>query len=247
MTKSNTDETTGLERTTRTLERTPSYWMTTDIASLWKGQRVSINPETGLRESRPAVAYVGTDGYSAVPHPDGAKRSVLTVRTDGNVVDVVLTNAAGDLDTQSPYAHWQRHDAFMRGWLPWAGTCLVREVAAGRVRGDRIEDPTLRALFGTAGGRDAEDLLTDSTWREHMCDRERLDPSKPCPHTVAERDARRSRHTAEMAKADDASHAERRATERTIAEAAARGMASALEGLVSAAVERSINTKRKDK
>jgi hypothetical protein len=142
------------------------------------------DPETGraILERQPALCHSGDDYEDRIVHPRARGRYVVCVRHDGNVAAIVMTNGAADLDLSSGYANYVRMKARALGWFPFVGCCPVRELKARRLRRDRVRAPELLA-------RTAK-----------VCSAERLKSERPCPHAIAERDARRAWHAAEQEK-----------------------------------------------
>jgi hypothetical protein len=142
------------------------------------------DPETGLPtlERLPALCHGGDDYESRQVHPRARSRFVVCVRHDGHVVAITLTNASADLNLTSGYANYVRMKARSLGWFPFVACCPVRELKAKRLRRDRVRAPELLA-------RGAK-----------VCSPERLKSDRPCPHAIAERDARRAAHAVEQEK-----------------------------------------------
>lgn len=106
----------------------------------------------------------------------GGQRWIRVVRHDGHDVRVTMTNGAAHFDMNTSYAAQMRRKARFLGWIP-IDACPVQKLLAGEMTEDHFVD---------------KKLLT-----EQPCVRGSYSASKPCPHLIAERDARRVQNKAD--------------------------------------------------
>lgn len=158
---------------TNGFEREACFWSTTrpGFNDADRERTVLVDGEQ-VREKFPQRGHLG-DYDDRRPAP--GIRSIRTVRHDGNVVDVVYTNAAACLDAGEPYGRHVQAKARNLGWFA-LGQCPVTLLRAGTLHVGLIAD---RSLL------DAQ-----------PCDSHSHSTKRPCPHAVAERDARLARYVA---------------------------------------------------
>lgn len=99
-------------------------------------------------------------------------RSILMVRADGNEAHIVLTNAAAHLDPTTPYGQYVMMKARHEGWFAVA-QCPAALISTGDLREDTV--------------------LVESILKAQPCQRGTYSSAEPCPHAIAERDARRAK------------------------------------------------------
>jgi hypothetical protein len=121
-----------------------------------------------IREKIPQAGHQGDYDQPIRMRGEGY-RWISVVHSDGNVIRHVLTNGAGDMDPNSPYAQERRQKARALGWFPF-GSCPVAMLRTGSIHPSHFVDQS----------------LVSATPCEHgTCSRD-----NPCPHAIAERDAR---------------------------------------------------------
>lgn len=132
-----------------------------------------------VREKIPQAGHQGDYDQPIRMRGEGA-RWVTVVHSDGNVIRHVLTSGAGDMDPNSPYAQERRQKARALGWFPF-GSCPVAMLRTGSMHPSHFVD---------------QSLVSGVTPCEHGT----FSLDKPCPHAIAERDARmaatKARHEA---------------------------------------------------
>lgn len=103
-----------------------------------------------------------------------AERYETVVRSDGHVISMVLTNAAAQVDGDTNFKKYQRAKQRHFGWFPIT-QCPVNLLNTGELNEFQIRDKS---------------LLTAQPCRGKHTEQ------NPCPHAIAERDARRKAHAA---------------------------------------------------
>ncbi len=118
-----------------------------------------------VRERLPQNGHVGDwDARRILPN-----RSIEIVRDSGDTVHVPMTQAAGDTDTNGPYAQYLRAKFRTLGWFA-IGMCPITAVASGTLMRKHVR---------------CAHILTDQP-----CERGTYSANKPCRHALEERDAR---------------------------------------------------------
>lgn len=106
-----------------------------------------------------------------------ASRFVVVVDPSGNVCNVPLTNAAADTDTDGPYARRMRRKFVHQGWferdLCPVALVMVGQLTPGQLRADHDLSKPCQRVIGKAYGQ--------------------------CAHSLAEEQARKTRHAGIMA------------------------------------------------
>lgn len=145
--------------------------------------------------------------------PAQGVRFVTVVRHDGHQVNVVLTNAAAHLDPNTPYGTYVKMKGRHLGWFE-PSQCPAALIAAGNLDPTTVLVDSIKTATPCARGTYGVDAATGV--------------NKPCPHCIAERDARLSATASENARRENA---HKNAQERTAEAAASQSssMASMLE------------------
>lgn len=130
--------------------------------------------ENGRRivERHPARGHLG-DGPDDVKEARGT-RYITVVRHDGHTVFLCLTNAASHLDTNTPWAQYQRAKCFVLGWFE-IGKCPLAALYNGEMFGGHFHDQSIV-----------------EAWRneEPPCRPSDCSEASPCRHALAEKAAR---------------------------------------------------------
>lgn len=160
-----------------------------------------LNPPIGTvrrGERLPRAAHAG-DYEHPTEHPLADRRFVRVLRHDGHEVALALGSGAGDLSGKGTQRKAQLAKARHFGWLR-PDECAIRQVKSGGIRPESL-------LTWTADAK--------------VCSKDH-DRSKPCPHYLAEREARQAANAKrEQDVADSFKSHEQRAHEQTSAAAAA--------------------------
>lgn len=158
---------------TNGVNREPIFWahMNEEVN---KAERQTIRIVNGKRivEKRPQMPHIGD--YEVRVRAPG-QRYIIMVKEDGNVVPIVHTCAAADLNMGSGYANSIKQKSLFLGRFPLA-MCPCAMMMAGTLRPNTVVSDEVRE--GTACARGTHSL------------------DKPCPHALAELAARREQHNA---------------------------------------------------
>lgn len=155
----------------------PILWQSTKLAQNDADrQTIVANPDGTTTVIRhPQHGHIGS--YENRQRVAGSRyANVLT--NVGNIVPLVMTNAAADTNSAGQYGQMMRAKAKYLGWFS-PGMCPIALIAVGEL------DPA--KVF-------AKGLLEERT----PCERGTHDEARPCPHTLAEIRARRSAHEADQ-------------------------------------------------
>lgn len=106
--------------------------------------------------------------------PGAAERFETVVRADGHVISMVLTNAAAQVDGDTSFKKYMREKQRHFGWFRLS-VCPVLLFFTGQLSQYHIRDKR---------------LLETQPCRGQFTD------ARPCPHALAERDARQHKHAA---------------------------------------------------
>lgn len=160
------------QSTTKNTE--PIFWTSTQPNYSDKDRvRVSMVNGKRVQERVPQRGHVGEyDNYDYAP----GFRSLRVVRHDGHVVDSVLTNGAAHMDTHTTYGQYIRMKHRALGWFAMS-ECPCALVAAQHIG--------------------ANTLVHEPSRTAQPCPPGTYSAKAPCPHAVAELDARR-RQQAEL-------------------------------------------------
>lgn len=165
----------------------PILWQSTKLsANDADRQTIVTNPDGTTKVIRhPQHGHIGS--YENRQRAFGM-RYANVLHHNGNVVPLVLTNAAADTNSGGEYGNLMRAKALHHGWFS-PSQCPIALLANAQL------DPKLVR---------AKALLQERT----PCDRASYDESNPCVHTRAEQDARRAQHDAEQRRKADENKSE---------------------------------------
>lgn len=144
---------------------------------LWVGKaqrtrRIVVDGEQRT-ERIPQRGHAGNSDYDE-PKLAPGKRWELYVKGDGNACRVPLTNAAAHLDDTTPYGQMVRAKARFLGWYP-LGSCPCALVLTGELR--------------------ANHFASKEVARSEPCRPRTYSVEDPCPHALAEQEARQAAHS----------------------------------------------------
>lgn len=159
-------------------EREPIFWTSTKPGYNDK-DRQRVRFEAG-RKIIERVPQRGHQGDYENRRPARGVRSIRVVRHDGHVVDSVLTSGAAHLDPSTPQGQYIQAKWRYFGWYP-LGSCPLALVAMGQIQRDH-----LHADFGDAP----------------PCAHGKASEQDPCPHALAELEARRRSRASESAQVE---------------------------------------------
>jgi hypothetical protein len=170
-------------------EREPIFWTSTKPGYNDK-DRTRVRFENGKRIVE-RVPQRGHQGDYENRRPARGIRSVRVVRHDGHVVDSVLTSGAAHLDHSTPQGQYIQAKWRHFGWFP-LGSCPLAMMLSGQIQRDHLHMLQHNPAFA------------DLTPCAHGVAKE----SDPCPHALAELEARRASRRAD-AKQVEATFADR--------------------------------------
>lgn len=152
------------------MNREPIFWTTTGVDyNKFDRERPSFADGEPRIERFPQTGHIGDYENKVVAQ---GQRFVWVCRGDGNVVALVMTNAAAHLDTNTAFATWQRRKCYALGWFAAAG-CVAKLVQTGELGRKQLAAPLERDVVPCEGGHSLHE---------------------PCAHTAREIDARRARN-----------------------------------------------------
>jgi len=159
----------------------PIFWTSTQPNYSDKDRvRYTMVDGKRIREKVPQRGHVGEyDNYTYAP----GVRYVTVLRHDGHIINSVLTNGAGHTDHTGPYGQYIRMKHRGLGWFGM-GECPCALVAAQTISRDTLV---------CEANRDAQPCAPGS-----------YNAKSPCPHAIAERDARRKQHVEAMTEKEHA-------------------------------------------
>lgn len=155
-------------------------------AYVWKnGRRVRATDDMGrpLLERIPAIGFVGKD--LANMKPMAGKRSIKMLTKQGNEISVPLSTGASLAAVEGPFKSDRLRKLVFYGAIT-VGSCPVREVYRG-LRKEHLLSPDARDATAPCA---EHDVGVDEAGNE----------LPPCPHYVAERDARMAMQVADNRK-----------------------------------------------
>lgn len=201
--------------------REPTFYTTTNSEQIGynKPDRESVVIRDGqaVRERHPQAGHQGD--YDEVHRmPGEGYRWITVVKSDGSVVNYVLTNGAADMNPNSEYALDRKQKARFHGWFR-LGLCPVALLGAGEMHRGHFAD---RSLL------DAQ-----------PCQPGAYSLDSPCKHARAEIEARRAKHAAVEAESAAAYENKQAAAQRAQTDAivaAQQQQTEALVGAITAAV-----------
>ena len=127
------------------------------------------------------IPQTATYGDYTDPRPAAQPRWRLVVDSYGNEVRAVLTTAAADLDVDGSYGRLQRQKWRFLGWFE-IGACPCTLFLGGELKKDHFVSE--KVLAAAQAGQ--------------ACKPGTYSAQEPCPHAIAERDARRVQSKADL-------------------------------------------------
>lgn len=160
-------------------EREPIFWTSTRPGYNQRDREI-VRFENGRRivEKVPQRGHQGDYEQRRTDVRCARARWLHVVTHHGNWIRMVLTSAAAHMDPNTEWGQYQRAKARHFGWFPlWS--CPIALLATGELKPEQLVDQSLVGAAPCAVGSYSE--------------------KQPCPHCLAETDARRARHAADEA------------------------------------------------
>ena len=158
--------------------REPTFYTTTNAEQIGynKPDRESVVMRDGVavRIKHPQAGHQGDYDAPIRMRAEGY-RWITVVNSAGNVVPLVLTNGAADMNPNSEYALDRKQKARFHGWYRY-GQCPVALLRAGEMHAGHFADASLV--------------------KAQPCQPGEYSLERPCKHALAEQAARRAKHNA---------------------------------------------------
>lgn len=167
--------------TTARANREPAFYIDSQNPAFNAPDREFTYTRDGkiVREKKPQAGHLGTHIDDMQRMRGEGARYITVVKTTGNVVRLVLTSAAGDMDPNSQLAMHVKAKARHYGWFRF-GTCPCALLRTGEMLPDHFVEKSLI--------------------HAQPCEPGTYSLQSPCPHALAERHARQDAHNATQAK-----------------------------------------------
>ncbi len=150
----------------------PCMWLRAPAPNFVGAARERFENGRRIVERHPARGHLG-EGPDDVKPATGT-RYITVVRHDGHTVFLCLTNAASHLDTNTPWAQYQRAKCFLLGWFE-IGKCPLAALYDERMFPGHFHD---------------QSIVEAKNNGEPPCNPKDCSEDSPCRHALAEKAAR---------------------------------------------------------